>query len=166
MKSRLLLLLGSLLVLAPACGDKNKDDKKSHKDDDDDDDKPRKKGGKGSASAAASGDAAPTSTGATGPKVDLPPPPPGPTEMPKAPLTKDQLDAFNKDEGQKLTSDAFESLLIGLQDCEMDRYGIDYKCQAKKDFSNYSKHKNDDYKMPGKISLKHLRDPKDRKSVV
>lgn len=160
MKARwLLLTLGSLLVVAPACGDKSKDDKKSQKDDDDDDDKPTKKKPRGSASASASAGDAPTSTGG-GAKVDLPPPPAGPTEMPKAPLSKEQLDAFLKDESQKLTADAYESLLIGLQACDVDRYGIDYKCQAYKDYGTYSKHKNDDYKMIGKVSLKHLRDPK------
>lgn len=156
MKARwLLLTLGSLLFVAPACGDKSKDDKKAQKDDDDDD-KPTKKKPRSSASADASSSGAPATTTAAA-KVDVPP---GPTEMPKAPLSKEQLDAFLKDEGQKLTADAYESLLIGLQACDIDRYGIDYKCQALKDFNTYSKHKNDDYKMLGKVSIKHLRDPK------
>ncbi|MFO0555967.1 MAG: HEAT repeat domain-containing protein [Polyangiaceae bacterium] len=150
-----------MFLLTPACGDSNKNkDEKAEKDDDKDKDKDKKDKkdkdkdkdkGKPSKSAQSSTAAADSAAVA---------PPPAPTEAPKPPLSKDQLAAFMKDENAKMTSDAYESLLLGVADCRLESGGIDYKCQAYKDYSDaQSKHKLDDYKIPGTISMKHLRHP-------
>lgn len=163
MKLRWLLLLVSFAAPIAACGEKKSDDKASKADDDDDDDDKgkKKKGkgdgkgdgkGKGSGDAAASG--APTSGGAA-----LPEPPPAPTEAPKAPMTKDAFDAFLKDKAAPLTPDAYETALLALAACKVESFGIDYRCQEQKDYNEAIAHKATDFKMQGKIALKHLRHP-------
>lgn len=76
-------------------------------------------------------------------------------------MTKEALAAFIKDDKATMTADAYESLLLGLADCgnSVDRYGVDYKCQAKKDLSEASRKKNDDYKKVYAAALKHIRHP-------
>ncbi len=157
MKSRWLLLLCALTVgVIPACDSKSKDSKasKDKDDDEDEDDKAdkKKKKKKDDEKGASSGSAATTS------KADTPPPP-APTEQPKPPLTKEQVAAFLKDESQKLSADAFESLLLGIADCRVDSFGVDYKCTGRKELSDGMKHKYEDFNMPGTVAIKHLRNP-------
>jgi len=156
MKARWLLVLCALTVgVVPACDSKSKDSKASKdKDEDDDDDKKekkKKKKDKDDDKGATSGTAAASGKAET--------PPSAPTEQPKAPLTKEQVAAFLKDENQKLSADAFESLLLGIADCRFDTSGVDYKCQGRKELSDGMKHKYEDFKMPGTVSIKHLRNP-------
>ncbi len=159
MKARWLAVLLALMVGVPACDSKSKDEKASKdKDDDDEDEEKDKKKKKKEKDGDKSGGATSGSPSGTA-KADPPPPPPAPTEAPKAPLTKEQVAAFLKDESQKLSSDAFESLLLGVADCRLDTFGVDYKCQGRKDLSDGMKHKYEDYKMPGVVGLKHLRHP-------
>lgn len=161
MKARWLAILVALAVGIPACDDKAKD-AKAEKDDDDDSDSKKKDKKKDKKSDDAKSDATgkPGSTAVAAAADDEPPPPPAPTEEPKAPLTKEQVQTFLKDSSAKFTADVYETLLLGLSECSLDRYGVDYKCQAKKDMSEAFKHKIDDYKQHNQVALKHIRHPK------
>lgn len=166
MKLRWLAILVALSVGVPACSDKAKDTK-AEKDDDDDDKKKDKKDGdkkdgdkKSADGDKKDGDKKEGSNAPPPPADDDPPPPPAPTELPKAPMTAEQIKTFLGDKDAKLTADAYETLLLGLADCTVDRYGIDYKCQARKDFYEGLKHKAEDYKSQSKVALKHVRHPK------
>ncbi|NUP09875.1 MAG: HEAT repeat domain-containing protein [Polyangiaceae bacterium] len=165
MKLRWLAILCALAVGVPACGDKAKDSKAEKEDEDDAKDKKKDKKKKdGDEKAASSGDASKEPGSATtAPKPvadDEPPPPPAPTEEPKAPLTNEQVQSFLKDDAAKMGPDQFESLLLAVGSCNIDRFGVDYQCPAKKALSDGYKHKVEDYKKHNQVALKHIRHPK------
>ena len=161
MNLRWLLLLGALsAVPMVGCDSKSKDSKAEKADEDDEDDakdkeKKKKKKDKekegGEKSAKASGEASVAT-----PPV-LPAPPSGPA--PVAPLSKEQFAEFLKDKSKPLTSDVFETALLGLAECRLETSSIDYKCQALKNFHEASSHKSEDFKTQGMVALKHLRHP-------
>jgi len=161
MKLRWLAILCALSVAVPACDSKSK--AKASKEDDEEEEKSEKKEkkeGKDKKSGDKPSADAPTTAGASTPAADdEPPPPPAPTEAAKPPMTKEQVSTFLKDESAKLTPEAYESLLLGVADCKLEKYGVDSDCQGKKDLSASYKHKNDEYKKTNEVALKHLRHP-------
>lgn len=163
MRNRLLSLLTLLpLVISFQIGcdalkggsDKAKKDETEESDDKEEKKEKKKKKKKGdgddagSATAAASGTAPTPAAG-----VDAPPLVDGPAP------DKKKLAAFLKDEKAKLTAEVFENALMTLADCRLETHGIDYQCDAYKDYSKAIGHQADldDYKKRAETALKWIR---------
>ncbi len=167
MKLRSLAVLGALALALVACDSKSK----SHRIEDDEEDTPRRRATSASASAApsvtasavasvtASASAAPPPSATVASTDDDAPPPPAPTEEPKPPLSKEQLETYLKDPSAAVTAEVFETALLALSDCTLDRYGVDYRCPARKSFNEVVRRRVD-YKERARVSLKHIRHPK------
>lgn len=158
MKYRLLSVLALLMAFQTGCdalkGGSDKAKKEETEEEEDDTPKKKKKkkkdaDGDSTAAAAASATAAPTAPAA----ADAPPLIDGP-----APDKKKFAD-FLKDEKAKMTPEIFENGLLMLQDCRLETHGIDYQCDAYKDFQKGLGHPSDldDYKSRTEIGAKYLR---------
>ncbi len=157
----LLTLLPLLISFQIGCdalkGGSDKAKKEETEEEEDDDKKDKKKKKKkgdgddaGSATAAASGTGAPTAAAGG---ADAPPLVDGPAP------DKKKLAAFLKDEKAKLTADQFENALMTLADCRLETHGIDYQCDAYKDYQKAIGHPADldDYKKRAEAAQKWVR---------
>jgi hypothetical protein len=157
MKFRLLSVFALLMAFHTGCdalkGGSDKAKKEETEEEEDDEPKKKKKKkkdeGASSATAVASASAAPTAA----PAADAPPLIDGPAP------DKKKFAAFLKDEKAKMTPDIFETGLLMLQDCRLETHGIDYQCDAYKDFNKGLGHPADldDYKQRAEIGAKYLR---------
>ncbi len=161
MVNRLVSLLAILLAFQVGCDalkgatdkDKDKKAKKEDKEEDEteeDGDKKKKKKKEGGSSAAPTESAAtppPPPTGDAGPLIDGPAP------------DKKKFSAFLKDEKAPMTADMFETGLLLVAECRLDTHGVDYQCDAYKDFQKGLGHKAelDDYKGRAVVAQKYLR---------
>lgn len=162
MKHRLLSIFALLMAFQTGCDALKGGSDKAKKEESDDDDKDKDEGdgkkkkkkkkdgeGESSAAAASASGAAPTAA----PAADAPALIDGPAP------DKKKYAAFLKDEKAKMTPDVFEAGLLMLQDCRLETHGIDYQCDAYKDFQKGLGHPADldDYKARADIGAKYLR---------